>query len=53
MSYRTDTFRIAMAGPADLTGLTGLIDAGALDPRHILAILVKTIPLIFSDPRAY
>ena len=42
MSYRTDTFRIAMAGPADLTGLTGLIDAGALDPHHILAILVKT-----------
>jgi cyanuric acid amidohydrolase len=42
MSYRTDTFRIAMAGPADLTGLIGLIDAGALDPRHIVAILVKT-----------
>lgn len=42
MSYRTDTFRIAMAGPADLTGLTALVDTGALDPRHILAILVKT-----------
>jgi cyanuric acid amidohydrolase len=42
MSYRTDTFRIPMAGPADLTGLTGLIEAGTLDPRHILAILVKT-----------
>jgi cyanuric acid amidohydrolase len=42
MSYRTDTFRIAMAGPADLAGLTGLIDAGTLDPRHIVAILVKT-----------
>src|SRR5437773_5939617 len=42
MSYRTDTFRIARAGPADLTGLTALIDAGTLDPRHIMAILVKT-----------
>jgi cyanuric acid amidohydrolase len=42
MSYRTDTFRIAMAGPADLTGLIGLIDAGRLDPQHIVAILVKT-----------
>jgi cyanuric acid amidohydrolase len=42
MSYRTDVFRIPMAGPADLTGLTGLISAGTLDPRHIKAILVKT-----------
>jgi cyanuric acid amidohydrolase len=42
MSYRTDTFRIAMSGPADLSGLTGLIEAGTLDPRHIVAILVKT-----------
>ena len=42
MSCRTEPFRIAMAGPADLSGLTGLIDAGALDPRHIAAILVKT-----------
>jgi len=42
MTYRTDTFRIAMAGPADMTGLTGLIEDGALDPLHIAAILVKT-----------
>src|SRR3954451_1345172 len=42
MPYRTDTFRIAMGGPADLTGLTALIDAGTLDPQHIMAILVKT-----------
>jgi cyanuric acid amidohydrolase len=40
--YRTDTFRIAMAGPADMTGLTALIDDGAIDPMHIAAILVKT-----------
>jgi cyanuric acid amidohydrolase len=42
MSYRTDTFRIAMAGPADMSGLIGLIENGALDPLHIAAILVKT-----------
>jgi cyanuric acid amidohydrolase len=42
MSFRTDTFRIAMAGPADITGLLGLIESGTLDPRHIVAILVKT-----------
>jgi cyanuric acid amidohydrolase len=42
MTYRTDTFRTAMAGPADMAGLTGLIEGGALDPLHIAAILVKT-----------
>jgi cyanuric acid amidohydrolase len=42
MSYRTDAFRIAMTGPADLSGLSGLIAAGALDARQIVAILVKT-----------
>jgi cyanuric acid amidohydrolase len=42
MSYRTDTFRIAMAGPADLSGLTALIENDALDPAEIAAILVKT-----------
>src|ERR1700723_3352157 len=42
MPYRTDTFRIAMAGPADLSRLTALIEDGALDPAEIVAILVKT-----------
>jgi cyanuric acid amidohydrolase len=42
MPYRTDTFRIAMAGPADLSGLTALIEDGALEPTEIVAILVKT-----------
>jgi cyanuric acid amidohydrolase len=42
MFYRTDTFRISMAGPADLTGLVNLIDSGTLDARHIVAILAKT-----------
>ena len=40
--YRTDTFRIPMAGPADMTRLIALIEDGALDPMHIAAILVKT-----------
>jgi cyanuric acid amidohydrolase len=42
MPYRTETFRFAMAGPADVSKLVGLIEEGALDPRHIAAILVKT-----------
>src|SRR5271168_5070601 len=42
MSYRTDTFRIAMSGSADLSRLTALIEDGALDPAAIVAILVKT-----------
>lgn len=42
MSHRTDTFLISMAGPADLSGLVSLIDSGALDARHIVAILAKT-----------
>src|SRR5277367_6411714 len=42
MRSRTDTFRVAMAGPADMTGFTALIEDGALDPLHIAAILVKT-----------
>src|SRR5882762_8360661 len=42
MPYRTDTFRIAMAGPADMSGLIGLIEDGVLDPLHIAAVLVKT-----------
>ncbi len=42
MPYRTDTFRIAMSGPADLSRLTALIEEGALDPAEIVAILVKT-----------
>jgi cyanuric acid amidohydrolase len=42
MPYRTDTFRIAMSGPADVSKMTALIEEGALDPATIVAILVKT-----------
>lgn len=34
--------RLAMAGPDDVSGLVALIDGGALDPAHIVAILGKT-----------
>ena len=29
MAYRTDTFRFAMAGPADMSKLVALIEEGA------------------------
>ena len=37
-----DVFRIPMRGPADISGLTALIERGDLDPRTIVAILGKT-----------
>jgi cyanuric acid amidohydrolase len=42
MTYRTDVFRVAMSGPGDLSGLAALIACDRLDPRMIVAILVKT-----------
>ena len=39
MPYRTDIFRIAMAGPADLSKLTALIEEGGLDPAEIVAVV--------------
>jgi cyanuric acid amidohydrolase len=42
MPFRIAIFRIAMAGPADMTGLNSLIKEGVLDPLHVVAILVKT-----------
>jgi cyanuric acid amidohydrolase len=42
MTYRSDVFRISTRGPGDASGLAALIDAGALDPAHIVAILGKT-----------
>jgi cyanuric acid amidohydrolase len=35
-------FRIATKGPADVSGLTDLIESGVIDPNSILAILGKT-----------
>jgi cyanuric acid amidohydrolase len=34
--------RIATAGPGDVSGLLGMIEAGKIDPKTILAILGKT-----------
>ena len=42
MTYRTDVFRIPMRGPSDVSGLLALIDAGGLDPHHIIGVLGKT-----------
>src|SRR6202011_1091214 len=37
-----DVIRIPTRGPGDVAGLLGLIEAGKIDPRSILAILGKT-----------
>jgi cyanuric acid amidohydrolase len=37
-----DVIRIPTHGPGDVSGLTALIDKGALDPSSILAVLGKT-----------
>ncbi|MBR0753920.1 ring-opening amidohydrolase [Bradyrhizobium jicamae] len=45
MTARTisvDVVRIPTKGPGDVSGLLGLIEAGRIDPRAILAILGKT-----------
>ena len=41
-TQKVEVFRIPMAGPADVSGLMRLIDAGTLDPRTIIAIMGKT-----------
>jgi cyanuric acid amidohydrolase len=41
-SRQIDVFRVTTRGPADTSGLLGLIDGGELDPRDIVAILGKT-----------
>ena len=33
---------VACRGPADLSGVQALIDAGEIDPRHIVAVMGKT-----------
>jgi len=35
-------FRIATKGPGDVSGLTGMIAHGEIDPKTIIAILGKT-----------
>jgi cyanuric acid amidohydrolase len=42
MADRVDVFRLPMQGPADTAPLLRLLDSGALDVRHIVALLGKT-----------
>ena len=42
MADRVDVFRLPMQGPADTAPLLRLLDSGALDARHIVALLGKT-----------
>jgi cyanuric acid amidohydrolase len=42
MADRVDVFRLPMQGPADTAPLRHLLDSGALDVRHIVALLGKT-----------
>lgn len=34
--------KVAMSSPGDVSGLSGLIDAGTVDPAHIVALIGKT-----------
>jgi cyanuric acid amidohydrolase len=42
MADRVDVFRLSTQGPADIAPLLRLLDSGALDARHIVAVLGKT-----------
>jgi cyanuric acid amidohydrolase len=42
MADRVDVFRLPMRGPSDTAPLLRLLDDGALDVRHIVALLGKT-----------
>ncbi|MDX3906893.1 MAG: ring-opening amidohydrolase [Pigmentiphaga sp.] len=39
---RVGVYRIACRGPGDLSGVQALVDAGELDPRHVVAVMGKT-----------
>ncbi|MDB5829276.1 MAG: cyanuric acid amidohydrolase [Variovorax sp.] len=41
-AQKVDVFRVACSGPADLSGVQALIDAGRLDPAQIVAVMGKT-----------
>jgi cyanuric acid amidohydrolase len=42
IAQKVDVFRVACSGPADLSGVQALIDAGQLDPLQIVAVMGKT-----------
>jgi cyanuric acid amidohydrolase len=39
---RIDVYRVPTAGPDDTSGLAALMDAGTVDPAHIICLLGKT-----------
>lgn len=41
-AQKVDVFRVPCNGPADLSGVQALIDAGRLDPAQIVAVMGKT-----------
>lgn len=41
-AQRVEVHRVACRGPGDLSGVQALVDAGALDPAHIVAVMGKT-----------
>lgn len=42
MAQKVDVLRVPCSGPADLSGVQALIDAGQLDPAQIVAVMGKT-----------
>src|SRR4051795_2389010 len=42
MAQRVEVFRLATAGPGDVSGLAALLDSGEIAAEHIVAILGKT-----------
>lgn len=41
-AQKVEVFRVPCRGPADLSGVQALIDAGRLDPRAVVAVMGKT-----------
>ena len=42
MSQKVGVHVVACRGPGDLSGVQALIDAGDINPRHIVAVMGKT-----------
>ena len=42
LGQQVDVFSVPCSGPGDLSGLHTLVDAGRIDPRHVVAVMGKT-----------
>ena len=42
LGQQVEVFRVPCSGPGDLSGVQALVDAGQLDPRHVVAVMGKT-----------